>query len=120
MRRLNGIDAYFLYSETPTAPNHTLKVGVYEPYPNGTDTGRHKVTGNEAEKYFFKVPSLLNVEKTAPYNHDGGVKSLEEAVKQMAKIQLQKNLKDDEIASIVAFGVDADSPSCPSSPAALV
>ena len=31
MRRLNGVDAYFLYSETPTAPNHTLKIGIYEP-----------------------------------------------------------------------------------------
>ena len=31
MRRLNGVDAYFLYSETPTASNHTLKIGIYEP-----------------------------------------------------------------------------------------
>ncbi len=31
MRRLNGVDAYFLYSETPAAPNHTLKIGIYEP-----------------------------------------------------------------------------------------
>ena len=31
MRRLNGIDAFMLYSETPNAPNHTLKIGIYEP-----------------------------------------------------------------------------------------
>ena len=33
--------------------------------------GRYKVTKNEADKLIFKVPSLRNIEKTAPYFHDG-------------------------------------------------
>jgi len=36
MRRLNGIDAYMLYSETPRTPNHTLKIGVYDPSDDPT------------------------------------------------------------------------------------
>lgn len=39
--------------------------------PQINDTGRHRVTGFDAHKYKFKVPSLRNIEKTAPYMHDG-------------------------------------------------
>lgn len=78
------------------------KMGVLTAY-TGKDTGRMKVTGKEEDKYFFKVPSLLNVEKTAPYYHDGSVATLEEAVKDMGKLQLNKDLTDAEIHSLVAF-----------------
>ena len=30
MRRLNGMDAYLLYSETPNLHSHTLKVAVID------------------------------------------------------------------------------------------
>jgi cytochrome c peroxidase len=78
------------------------KLGLVKPYPT-TDTGRFKVTNNEFEKYFFKVPSLRNVEKTAPYFHDGSIKTLDEAVKLMAEYQLGKTLTDEQTADIVAF-----------------
>jgi cytochrome c peroxidase len=61
------------------------------------------VTKNEADKYMFKTPSLRNVAKTAPYFHDGSVADLNEAVKIMAKVNLNKDLKDDEVSSIVTF-----------------
>ena len=51
----------------------------------------------------FKVPQLLNVEKTAPYYHDGKVATLEEAVTKMAKMQLDVDLTPEQTASIVAF-----------------
>ena len=78
------------------------KVGLLKPY-GGEDVGRAKVTGSDADKYFFKVPSLLNVEKTAPYYHDGKIATLEEAVTNMASIQLGKELKPEQTAAIVAF-----------------
>ena len=78
------------------------KTGVYKPYPS-TDTGRMEVTKSEADKNMFKVPMLLNVEKTAPYFHDGKSATLEDAVKVMADIQLNTQLKDEEVASIVTF-----------------
>jgi cytochrome c peroxidase len=67
------------------------------------DLGRFEVTKNEADKYFFKVPSLRNIEKTGPYFHDGSVKTLEEAVKIMGEYQLGKNLRDEETKEIVTF-----------------
>ncbi|MGV6860122.1 MAG: cytochrome-c peroxidase [Putridiphycobacter sp.] len=67
------------------------------------DLGKFDVTANEADKYIFKVPSLRNVEKTYPYFHDGSVNDLGEAVKIMAKLQLNKDLTDEEVESIVTF-----------------
>src|SRR6185436_12045908 len=44
------------------------------------DLGRFTVTKNELDRHVFKVPSLRNVELTAPYFHDGSAKTLEEAI----------------------------------------
>lgn len=78
------------------------KIGVVKPYAS-TDLGRAAVTKSDADKFLFKVPSLLNVEKTAPYYHDGKVATLEEAVSNMAELQLGKTLKTEEVAAIVTF-----------------
>ncbi|MBB4211709.1 cytochrome c peroxidase [Rhodothalassium salexigens DSM 2132] len=67
------------------------------------DTGRHQVTGDEADKYLFKVPSLRNVALTPPYFHSGAVWSLGEAVSIMAESQLGMSLTDAEVAEITAF-----------------
>lgn len=48
--------------------------------PNVTDIGRGGVNGNARDNYKFKTPSLRNVEKTAPYMHDGRFNTLEEVV----------------------------------------
>lgn len=66
-------------------------------------TGRFEVTQNELDKYYFKVPTLRNIELTAPYLHDGRIDTLEDAVKFMAHYQLGKSLTEDEIQKIVAF-----------------
>ncbi len=84
------------------------KFGVVKEYWTLTgsehiDSGRYKVTGNEADLFVFKVPSLRNIEKTAPYFHDGSVASLEDAVRIMAQAQLGKELTDEQTQAIVAF-----------------
>jgi cytochrome c peroxidase len=79
------------------------KVGLIKPWPNTKDEGRFKVTKADGDKMFFKVPSLRNIEKTAPYFHDGSVASLDEAVKMMASHQLARDLSDDDVKSIVTF-----------------
>ena len=79
------------------------KIGAVKPYTRSADPGRFKVTKNEADKAVFKVPSLRNVEKTGPYYHDGGVVSLEEAVRQMAEYQLGKSLTPEQAKQIVDF-----------------
>lgn len=78
------------------------KIGVVVPYQT-EDLGRYNVTKKESDKYVFKVPSLRNVAKTAPYFHDGKIRTLEMAVKLMAKHQLGKKLPDEDIKDIVAF-----------------
>lgn len=78
------------------------KLGLLKPY-SGKDTGRMQVTKSESDKYSFKVPTLLNVEKTAPYYHDGSIATLEEAVKAMARDQLGKDLTGEQVGNIVTF-----------------
>jgi cytochrome c peroxidase len=79
------------------------KLGAVEPWPDQKDEGRFTVTKQEADKMVFKVPTLRNIEKTAPYYHDGSVKTLEEAVAKMGEHQLGRQFTKDEVASIVTF-----------------
>lgn len=79
------------------------KLGVVQPWKGEGDVGRAEVTKKDEDKLMFKVPSLRNIEKTAPYYHDGSIATLEEAVTNMAKIQLGKELTKEEVASIVTF-----------------
>lgn len=65
--------------------------------------GRFNETKDIKDKQFFKVPSLRNIVLTGPYFHNGSVDTLESAVKQMAHLQLNRELTDEEISSIVSF-----------------
>ena len=67
------------------------------------DLGRYNVTGEKADRYVFKVPSLRNVELTPPYFHDGSVTSLAEAVRVMGQYQLGRVLADEDVDAIVEF-----------------
>ena len=67
------------------------------------DEGRKQVTGAEADKDMFKVPSLRNITKTAPYFHDGRVTELEKAVRVMGTTQLGKELTDQEVTDLMTF-----------------
>lgn len=77
--------------------------GYVKKYDLMADTGRFSVTTNVADKHVWKVPTLRNIALTAPYFHNGTVKTLDEAVKVMAKTQLNRDLTDAEAADIVAF-----------------
>ncbi len=67
------------------------------------DFGRYEVTKADSDKNVWRVPTWRNVALTAPYFHNGAVKTLDEAVKVMAKTQLNKDLSEDEVKSIVVF-----------------
>ena len=56
---------------------HNLGVGMNKPEP---DLGRFVVTKNEKDKGAFKTPTLRDIQKTAPYMHDGSQKTLEEVI----------------------------------------
>lgn len=72
-------------------------------YHFSQDKGRAEVTKDKADEHLWKVPTLRNIALTAPYFHNGSVKTLDEAVKIMAKLQLNKDLSKEEIGDIVAF-----------------
>jgi len=51
----------------------------------------------------LRVPSLRNVATTPPYFHDGSAPTLDDAVRRMAKSQLNQTLTDEQIDRIGAF-----------------
>ena len=68
-----------------------------------SDAGRFNVTKMEVDRHVFRVPSLRNVAITAPYFHDGSAKTLEEAVRKMAKYQLGRALEESDVQALVEF-----------------
>lgn len=84
--RLGQFDSYFTHRE-----------------PEQADFGRYNITGEEDDRFRFKVPSLRNVARTAPYFHDGGVATLPEAVERIARSQLGVQLSPAERVLIVEF-----------------
>lgn len=84
--------------------NSFQKMGVVAPYKASSPAeGRIAVTGKDADRFNFKVPTLRNVELTYPYFHDGAANTLPEAVDVMGKLQLGKTFTKDENGKIVAF-----------------
>jgi cytochrome c peroxidase len=58
---------------------HNLGVGVNS-RGELTDLGRYQVTKNDADRGAFKTPSLRNIALTAPYMHDGSLKTLKDVM----------------------------------------
>jgi cytochrome c peroxidase len=78
------------------------------------DLGRQNITLNESDKFKFKVPSLRNIAKTAPYMHDGRFLNLDAVLEHYRNgvkqsINLDPSVKngiamtDDEKRQIIAF-----------------
>lgn len=80
------------------------KMGLVEPYKTKNPSeGRAGVTGNDVDRFSFKVPTLRNVALTYPYFHDGEAATLTEAVDVMGRLQLGRRFTTEENADIVAF-----------------
>ena len=96
----------------PALPNGT---GNYRKFPTFAgseydakyklteDLGRFQVTHQESDKNVWRIPTWRNIALTAPYFHNGSVKTLQEAVRVMAKTQLNRTLADAEVEDIVEF-----------------
>ncbi len=83
--------------------NSYQKSGLLTPYVNQGDVGRYDVTKDEEDRFKFKVPSLRNIAVTHPYFHDGRIRSLPEAIRTMATIQLGKEFTQEEAGDLIAF-----------------
>jgi cytochrome c peroxidase len=100
---------------------HRTGIGMVDPASEGADLGRGKISGNAAENFAFRTPTLRNVGRTAPYFHDGSAATLEEAVKIMSgggkrdagpvdEKLLDRQLSEAEQADVVAFLRSLDCP----------
>jgi len=87
------------FMKFPTTPGTEFE----EIYKLTADSGRYDVTKSEEDRSMWRVAQWRNVAVTAPYFHNGSVPTLEEAVRVMAKTQLGRDLKPDEVSDIVAF-----------------
>lgn len=87
------------FQKFPMFPNKEIEAK----YAFGKDLGRFEKTKVDDDKNTWRVPTWRNIAVTAPYFHNGAVKTLDEAVLVMAKLQLDKDLKKDEVEAIVAF-----------------
>ncbi len=105
-----------LFSSAMTVPGglyYNVGIGTQKKPESEVDVGRAKVSGDDADWAAFKVPSLRNVSKSAPYFHDGSIPTLEAAVNLMASggidnknksaLVQNRNLTDAERGSLVAF-----------------
>lgn len=80
------------------------KMGLIEPYKTtNTAEGRFAFTKQDIDRFYFKVPTLRNVELTYPYFHDGAADTLAQAVETMGRLQLGRKFSEAEIADVVAF-----------------
>jgi cytochrome c peroxidase len=61
---------------------HNIGIGMDKPSP---DIGREEYSNDPKDKGAFKTPTIRNVALSAPYMHDGGLKTLEEVVEWYAK-----------------------------------
>lgn len=92
-------DGQGFFVKFPTFPSSQYE----SKYEISKDKGRFDVSKNAGDKHMWRVPTLRNISLTAPYFHNGAVKSLPEAVLVMAKTQLNKDLNKKDTDDIVAF-----------------
>jgi len=74
------------------------KFPLFKPYKYA-DVGDFKGDKNG----MVKVPTLRNITETAPYFHNGAIWSLKEAVQEMGRTQLGKEISDKDAEKIVTF-----------------
>jgi cytochrome c peroxidase len=94
-----------LFIESGCTPCHggvTVGGQLIQPFPlNGIVSDYLQDSTSSTLK--LKVPSLRNVDKTAPYFHDGSISELNDAVDIMARSQTNSKLSESEIDLIVIF-----------------
>ena len=95
-------------------PDHLANNGIDQPSADfqAPDLGAFEVTGASGDVGRFRVPSLRNIEVTAPYMHDGRFESLEDVIEHYdTMIQPHENLSDelrDDAGRPVRLGFDED------------
>jgi cytochrome c peroxidase len=64
------------------------------------DQGRRKISGIEGDHGAFRTPTLREIARTAPYMHDGSLKTLEEVVDYYNQGGTKNDYLDEEIYAL--------------------
>ncbi len=84
--------------------NSFQKMGTFIEYDTTANYPDKKaITNKKIHHNVFKVPTLRNINLTAPYFHDGVAKTLSEAINIMAKHNLGVELSKKEVSDLKAF-----------------
>ncbi|HEY4222280.1 MAG TPA: protein kinase [Myxococcota bacterium] len=95
---------YYCRSDADCESSHsTCDKSDPKPKLTATDHGFGWKEGAAVETFLFRVPSLRNVGVTGPYFHDGSARTLEEAIRVMGHLQLNKTLAERDVINIAAF-----------------
>lgn len=116
-RSVECLSCHFGVNFAGPAPGPALHMGdgFYELFPNhlgsaydashhiADDLGVFEFDHDPAHQRLWRVPPLRNIALTAPYFHNGSARTLDDAVRIMAKVQLKKDLSDQQVVDLVAF-----------------
>jgi cytochrome c peroxidase len=81
--------------------NSFQKMGTFIEYKTDKEyPDRSKVNHNPMYKNVFKVPTLRNISKTAPYFHNASANTLKDAINTMTKYNLGVELTTEEVSKI--------------------
>lgn len=117
--QIRGMDVYFNKAKCDQChegmnftSNMFANIGIGTDKPD-PDVGRYAVTKDPKDWGAFKTPTLREIARTAPYMHDGSLKTLEEVVeyynkggnknKNLDERMKPLNLTDQEKKDLVAF-----------------
>ncbi len=117
--QVRGMDVFFKKAECDAchigfnfSDESFMNIGIGMDRPD-PDLGRFVISKREEDKGAFKTPTLREVEHTAPYMHDGSLKTLEDVVEHYDKGGIKNpylsekikplKLTDQEKSDLVAF-----------------
>ncbi len=99
----NDKNCYSCHTGSNVGGQMIQKLGIEREWPNQKDLGYYRVKRLSEYKMFFRVAPLRNVEKTAPYFHDGLSSRLWQAVKLMGKHERGLDITTTEALKISEF-----------------
>lgn len=108
----NELEGYEIFNDK-CASCHATDIFTDNSYRNNglpvnpavNDIGRYRVTELEQDVYKFKVPSLRNIEKTAPYMHDGRFFTLEAVLNHYSSGVVNSSTLDASLNNSGALGI---------------
>jgi len=89
-----------VFAGTETTPGQA-NLKTFPAFTDSEYVRKYRLT--DSDRRLWRVAPLRNVARTAPYFHNGSVAALDEAVRVMAKTQLDRELTPEQTADLVEF-----------------